>query len=204
MTKSRQGKVIQMMSPENYIRQRARTLPLHECLVNTGWEDSHMANVLISRKHSNGYITACLYLVDLFCQGVKDTTWFFNIPYFEYKDIIDDIRDQMDIDHIKYELAHNIIFAAIEFAEEYGFYPHKDFSSVTSFMLEEDTDEIELIDIECGLNGKPAYIRTPNHSEREASMIISKLEKNPGAGNYIFMVETDDATDENGIPDSGI
>jgi hypothetical protein len=196
MAKASKGKVIQMLSPENYIRTKARSLPLHECLVNTGWEDSQMVNVIIARKHSNGNITACLYLVDLFCQGVKDTTWFFNIPVFEYNGIKEEINGKMDFEKVKYELAHNIIFAAIEFADEYGFYPHGDFTSVTSYMLEEDNDEIELIDIECGIDGKPAYMRTPNHTKSEADRIIAKLEKNAGPGNYIIFDETDEDAGE--------
>lgn len=186
------GKVIHMMSPENYIRTKARSLPLHECLINTDWKESQMANVIIARRHTNGNITACLYLVDLFCQGVKDTTWFFNVPLFDYNDKIDEIRERMDFEPVKYELAHNIVFAAVEFAEEYGFHPHRDFISITSFMLEEDSDKIELIDIECGIDGKPAYMRMPYHSKSEADRIIATLENNAGPGNYVIFDETDE------------
>jgi hypothetical protein len=201
MAKAGKGKIIQLLSPENYIRTRARSLPLHECLVNTRWEDAQMVNVMVARKHSNGNITACLYLVDLYCQGVKDTTWFFNMPALEYGELKNEINGKMDFEEVKYELVHNIIYAALEFAEEYGFYPHRDFTGITIYMLEEDSDEIELIDIECGIDGKPAYMRTPNHSKRETEMIIAKLEKNPGPGNYVILDETAEDTDETGLED---
>jgi hypothetical protein len=42
----------------------------------------------------------------------------------------------------------------LEFAEEYGFKPHEDFSKVAQYILEEDTESIELMDIECGKDGK--------------------------------------------------
>ena len=38
MAKKKKGKVIQMLSPENYIKQRARTLPIYECRINSDWE----------------------------------------------------------------------------------------------------------------------------------------------------------------------
>jgi len=199
MSKARKGKIIHMLSPENYIRQKARSLPLHECLVNIGWKDSQMVNVIIARKHINGNITACLYLVDLYCQGVKDTTWFFNIPVSEYNDLKEKIDEKLGLEPVKYELAHNIIFSALEFAEDYGFYPHKDFTGITIFMLEEDSDAIELIDIECGVDGKPAYMRSPNHTKRETEMIIAKLEKNPGPGNYVIYDKIDADTVETSL-----
>ena len=40
MAKTSKGKVIQMLSPENYIRQKARTLPVYECMVNSGWDET--------------------------------------------------------------------------------------------------------------------------------------------------------------------
>ena len=82
------GKVVQMhQSPENYIRTRARNLPIHECLITEEWEKAGMASVLIARKHSNGNITLGFYLVDIYCLGVKDTFYQFNIPETEYEQL---------------------------------------------------------------------------------------------------------------------
>ena len=187
MKSSKKEKVFRLLSPEEYIRTKSRSLPLYQCFVNSSWEDSHLANIMVARRHPNGNITTCIYLVDLFCQGVKDTAWFFNKPLSEYEKTIQEMRVQLELEQVNYTIIHNIIFAALEFAEEYDFHPHKDFTSVSRFMLEEDTDQIELLDIECGLNGKPAYMRTPGHSKNETQRIISKLEINPGPGNYYII-----------------
>jgi hypothetical protein len=192
MAKANSDKVIQMLSPENYIRKKVRTLSIYECLVNTDWEKSKLAHVVIARQHTNGNITACIYLVDLMCLGVKDTDYMFNVPLFEYKEKIEMTGDGLDIGPISYELAHNIVNAGLEYADEYGFSPHKDFTSITSNMLEEDNDNIELIDIECGYDGKPAYMRTPFDNSTEVNKIISRLEKTAGPGNFIIFDEADD------------
>jgi len=68
MANKNKEKVIQMLSPENYIRKKARSLPIYECWVNTNWEGSGMANIVIARSHTNGNITFCIYLVDLYCR----------------------------------------------------------------------------------------------------------------------------------------
>src|SRR5450759_1511709 len=96
------NKVIQMLSPGNYIRKKARMLPSYECLVNSNWEKSKMAHVVVARRHTNGNITACFYLVDLMLLGVKETFYMFNVPLFEYKGKIDMISDGMDMEPISY------------------------------------------------------------------------------------------------------
>jgi len=189
MTNKNKGKVIQMLSPENYIRKKARSLPIHECWITENWEDSGMANIVVSRSHTNGNITFCFYLVDLLCLGVKDSSYKFNVTETEFRDFIERMAERMPVEIIDYVLAHNIILSAVEFAEEYGFKPHKDFTSVTEFMLEEDNDDIELIEIECGRNGKPLYVQGPYDSEATANKIMKQLEHLAGQGNFDFIQE---------------
>lgn len=185
MAKKNTGKVIQMLSPENYIRKKARTLPIYECLVNTEWKEQGVAHVVVARSHVNGNITTCMYLVDIFCLGIKNTQYFFNIPEAEYQEMKESM-EHIVFEPISYNLAHNIVFAGLEYAAEYEFKPHKDFTSITRFMLEEDTEDIELIDIECGLDGKPFYVNGPNEDEAKTRQILAQLERTAGLGNYDF------------------
>jgi hypothetical protein len=145
-----------------------------------------MASVSIARKHTNDNITAGLYLVDLNCLGVKDAHYLFNLSESDYRRMIS-INGQLDLSSISYELAHNIIYAGLEFAKELGFNPHKDFS-VAKYILEEDTDEVELIEIECGHEGKPMFVKSEWQSEQEANRIIAQLERTVGKGNYDYII----------------
>jgi len=184
MAKKKKQPKIQLLSPENYIRQKARNLPIHECLINEDWENSKIAHIVITRIHANGNVTVASYLVDLLCLGVKDTMYLFNVSQEEYAEFLEELNSGMNMGRVEYELVHNIIFATIEFASEFGFKPYKDFTSVTQYMLEEDNDDIELIEIECGKNEKPVFIKTPFFTEGEANKIINQLEKTAGKGNF--------------------
>ena len=196
MAKKKTGKVMQMLSPENYIRTKARALPIHECLVNPEWKEGGFANIMIARSHTNGNITLCIYLIDLYCLGVKDSHYMFNISRYEYLDIIHRSQTIEPIP-ISYSLAHNIIYAGLEYAEEFGFKPHKDFTSITRFMLEEDTEDIELIDIECGRDGKPFYVSGPFDDELKINAVIKQLEKTAGVGNFDYTIsDSDDELDQ--------
>jgi len=148
-----------------------------------------MAQVVVARQHTNGNITSCIYLVDLLRLGVKDTFYAFNISPFEYREKIAKFKDGDQYDPIGYELAHNIIFAGIEFAEDYGCKPHKDFISITCFMLEEDNDSIPLIDIECGHYGLPAFMPSPEDNNVKIKQIIAQLEREAGSDNYYLFDE---------------
>lgn len=190
MANSSKGKVIQMLSPENYIRQKARNLPVYECLVNANWEESLLANLVIARQHTNGNITAGLFLVDLLCLGVKDSAWFFNISIPKYHENIEEYMEiEEGIEKIDYVLAHNIVHAGLEFADDYEFKPHKDFTSVTQYILDEDTDDIPIIEIECGFEGLPAYMQGPLDNDPKAKQVIAHLERVAGHGNYYLIDE---------------
>jgi len=187
MTKKKKSKVVKMLSPESYVRQKARTLPIHECWVNKEWKEDGLATLTIARKHTNGNFTLGIYLVDLKCLGIKDAHYFFNIYLHEYQEILDQHKLKFEIEKIDYTLAHNIIYAGIEYAEDYGFKPHKDFE-VAKYIVEEDTEGIELLEITCGgSDGQPLYIRGPLDTDMRSDQIIAQLEKTAGTCNYHFI-----------------
>ncbi len=175
----------QQLSPENYIRQKARSLPILECWVNEDWKETKMATITIARKHSNGNISSASYLVDLYCAGVKDTGFQFNISPLDYDDYLDEMHDAYEFIKIDYKLAHNIIFAGYEFALNINLDPHKDFSKTTMYFLEEDNDNVDLIDIECGQNGKPVIIRNAENYN-EANIFYNRLNESLGADHVIL------------------
>ena len=184
MAKSKKQPHVQLLSPENYIRQKARNLAIYECWINSEWEEMGSAEIVVSRIHANGNITLGLYVTDLLCMGVSDTVYTFNIAEDEYRDLLDTLSEDLDMIKTDYALVHNIIFATVEYAADLGFRPHKDYTSVSQYLLEEDTDDIELIEIECGRNGKPLFVRTENTSDVEADRVIRQLEKAVGKGNF--------------------
>ncbi|HPF00253.1 MAG TPA: hypothetical protein PKY63_06265 [Bacteroidales bacterium] len=177
----------QFLSPEKYIRQRARTLPIHECLVNDEWNQNQLATVFIVRKHVNGHFTIGNYLVDLKCLGVKDTFFWFNVSADDYEDLKDDLFSKQEMSVISYELAHNIVFAGENFATEIGLKSHPDFYKTTQFILEEDNDNIELIDIEVGDNGVPVFVQGPFDTPDRVYEILETLNKTVGNGNYHYV-----------------
>lgn len=181
---------MQHLSPRQYFETRLRKLPIHKCLVNKGWEEGKLAMVTVIRNHVNGKVSGANFLVDLLCLGVKDVHCFFNTDEDEMTERLGEYN--MHMIEIPYALAHNIVYAGLEFAAEYHIKPHADFA-MAKYALEEDNDTIELIDIETGENGMPHLME--NHPGQYADA-HAKLKKHAGEGNFkisLFMHDEDEA-----------
>lgn len=191
--KKRSNKQPTQLSPEKYIRQKARNLPLFRCYINDDWESSGMGNVLVIRVHKNGNYTIGYYLVDLKCLGVERTSFMFNEP----ESLLDTLINNpvgMAFSEIDYILGHNIIFGGIKFAESYGIKPHR-LWSVTEYILEPDDDSIPILDIEFGENGKPHFIAGPDDDDHRINQVLNTLNTSAGPGHFYFTA-SDESMDE--------
>ena len=183
----------QQLSPESYIRTRARTLPIDACYINAGWETAGLATVVVLRRHVNGNITSAVYMVDLLCRGIKDSLYFFNQPLYELEEKFD-FEDSLLWQKIDYDLAHNIVYAGHDFAMDFHIEPHKGFA-VTKYILEEDNDNVPLIEIETGdKDGKPHLMVNTSDSYGD---VLAKLKKYAGEGNYTFTIASEPTDWEN-------
>lgn len=140
----------QPLSPKKYIITKARSLPIYKCLINPDWDAAAMAHVIVCRKHTNGNLTAGLFLVDMLERGLKDSIEIFNKPESEFNEILKGVFEEGKPSmEIEYSLAHNIIYGAIDFAADQGYDGQKK-AGIAIYILEEDNEEIEFIDIAFG------------------------------------------------------
>ena len=81
-----------------------------------------MSLILVTRTHPNGNLTIAGFVVDLFCLGVKDAFWRFNQHPLDFKNLLEkqlkEINDEDPLVEVDYNLVHNVIYGAIEFAQE--------------------------------------------------------------------------------------
>ncbi len=182
-TKKRKSKAsVVHMSPEKYIKTKSRSLPIYKCHISDGWQDAGTAMVLITRRMPSGHLIMGIYLVDTLCLGVKDTLYRYNATLLDYQDFLGEASDlENKFKVCKYALAHNVIYGAVAFAEDLGFSPHKDFLKVTQYVLEEDDDRVEFMDLDFGHEGEPVLMVNP---EMIPSRYIRQLNQSVGEGNY--------------------
>ncbi len=173
----------QKFSAKKYIKNKARSLPFHEAIINSDWETCGMASILLSKIQPSNKFLLGVYLVDIMCLGLKDSFYEVNLTKYDYDEFINKFTSRFDEVHrpdITY--VHNLIYGAIDFAEELGFRPCKEFA-ISEFILDPDliTDEID--EIEFGKNGMPSYFAGPYD---DVPRILKTLDKNIGRGNYHY------------------
>lgn len=174
------------LTPKKYIQTRARKLPFYKCFINNNWEEIGMAVVVVARQQGGEKLVVGLYLMDVWCLGLKDTHYEFRMDNYEFdNEFVPHVyhsRD-LDIEEIEPEFAQNLIYGAIEYAEDLGFEPHKDFN-LTEYILD-PVDSIEVIDIEFGKDGKPFYSSGPHD---DVNRIMAILQKNVGIDNFHYAI----------------
>jgi hypothetical protein len=148
------------LSPEKYIISKARNLPFDDCFISEDWMEKGLATIFLTKKMPGGNYIMANYLVDVFCLGLKNTLYKFNISHAESMEILEKLNSHENMIRAEISDIHNVIYGAIDFASELGFKPHKDFD-LTEYILNPDliTDGID--EIEFGKNGMPLYIAGP-------------------------------------------
>lgn len=192
-SKKKSNNVKSILSDLQYLKSgKSRNLPISNCLISEDWENAGIAQIIIMRRHINNNVTAGIYLIDLYCVGVKDTFFLFNIDERELMSSLSGMEDLSQFKEFDYVIAHNMIYGSIEFASEFGIEPHKDFK-LTAMILEEDSDDIPLIDIEFGKKGVPVLICDSDHPK--LNYYLNQLNRFAGEGNYIYLEDNDEDLD---------
>jgi len=163
-------------------------LPIHECLIRDDWEETKFSPIIISRKKANGNIIFATYIVDMKCLGVKNTFFGYDLSPLNYQETVEEMSNSMEVNFVPIEstLFHNIIYGAVEFAEDCGFEPHKHFTSTTEYLLD-NVENIDYIEVAFGDDeGKPFYIEGPHD---DTTKIMATLKKHVGEGNFHYLLE---------------
>lgn len=196
--------MVQPLSPESYIRTKARQLPVYKCYKSVNLFEDREMSIIVIRRHPQGNYSLGAYMIDKWCLGVKDSLWRFNIGDSELDDFLSFFRERLDtFDEIDYAEAHNWVYGAVSFAEEAGIKPCKDFA-ISQYLLSEDDDNVELIEYEFGRDGKYCLLAK---DRLEASRYIPVLDCNLGKGNYsveIGLYGDEESFDDDDIDEDGL
>ena len=175
----------QPMSPEKYIKEKARMLPLGKCYTYANWKDADEIMVIVTRIHPKGTVTCADFCIDKLCRGLIGTRYFFNVSPRKLAEIVEYYSDKENdrMVEIPYEVAHNLIYGSIEFAEEAGIEP-VDAWDITQYILEEDDENVPLIEYQWGLNGMHYLLA---EDRLEVSCYLSTMQEHLGR-NFKFRI----------------
>jgi hypothetical protein len=165
--------------------------------------DVGIGNVLISRRREDGLIAASVFLVDLFCLGVKNAI-FHLMPPLRYEVTLLGLELTGELMEIPPECARKLVEGAVAYAEDLGFSPHPDYRIAQQIFGDIDKRECET-SFEFGNDGKPLYISGPNETPGDIQRILNQLERRcgPGGFEYEIMEEGMDEMEDDFFDDEG-
>jgi hypothetical protein len=171
------------------ILRHARTYPVYECMISSTWQQDEpgLVEILLARQQPDGDICFGVYLVDKLCLGLKNTFANVNFSRSRYQEEIHaGIAIEGGMKDCPLELAHQMIYASIDYARQFGFEPDKDFA-LSQYLLLPRGELEEPYQLTFGREGKPFYVAGPRDNVQR---ILRQLEKTAGPGNfdYIAMV----------------
>jgi len=170
--------------------------PVAQCLINTNCAkqllteqtlDEHdgggLAMVLVSRSTGYKRFVVCSYLVDYWCLGLKDTIGEKKLNDIKYQQFLNTLYRGFPTGYqeISLEQAQAIVFGVINYADDLGFKPHKDFQKTKNHLGSWNSQS----KLNFGRQGKPCFIEGPYDNRTQ---IMQTLRKNVGEGNFNYVM----------------
>ena len=165
--------------------------PILECLVPSNLFETGLGNVVVARQLPDGSVAASVFVVDVYCLGIKDA--FFQIfSALEYKTHLKEgmveSHGGIPFDNVHPSCVKKIIEGAVRYAKQLGFTPHEDYYKAIGLLGGIDSSVCP-VSYEYGRDGKPFYVRGPHETIPQARRIIESLNKQCGDGGYDYMLQ---------------
>jgi hypothetical protein len=188
-TKTRSG----TWMPKDMEMALALSSPIHECLVPDTLFEQGMGNLFFSRRMPDGRIALGMFLLDIFCLGVKDAG-FRIVEKYEYDGRIRNSFGPEKLQPIDPTCFRKLVEGGVAYASELGFKPHADYAEACQIFGDVQAAECTK-QFEYGREGKPLYISGPFEKPARAKAIVEQLRRCKGEGNYHYVMGVDDLSE---------
>jgi hypothetical protein len=174
----------------NWAMQNAFNAPVYEC-----WEAEQLSDqqhevgigpVIITRKASNGDIVVAVFLLDMYCLGIKDCF----VRLFDeesYRSFLQKLGRENKLKNIHPTCARKFVEEAGKYAAGLGLSPHKDYRGAKKIFGDIDSAACPR-SFEFGKDGMPFYFAGPYDKPKFVKNVLAKLERKCGAGGYHYVL----------------
>jgi hypothetical protein len=179
-------------------RRELENSPIHAVYVGDSVFTLGIGYAIVARRLPDGQIAAGVFLVDVYCLGIKDAVLVVK-PEYEFDNGIKTNFAIKDLKPVAPAYARKLIEDSITYARDLGFEPHPDYRDASVVLGDIDpaacTEQFTF-----GHEGMPFYMSGSHHSQLKARQIIEHLTKRFGPDGFHYLVgiehpDTDDAFD---------
>jgi hypothetical protein len=165
----------------------AATAPDFTCLSTEGLFDIGIGWVVAARHLPSGSVGASIFLVDVWCLGIKDA-FFRVLPRRDFEEHMGLMNGEYPLLPMDPSVARKLLRDAAAYAASLGLPPSENFANVE--IIFGDTSFAEET-FSFGKDGKPFYVSGPNDSPARKRRIMDTLAKHAGPKYFDFMVDAD-------------
>jgi hypothetical protein len=146
--------------------------------------------VMVSRFKSADRVEAGIFLVDMYCLGVKNAM-FQQLTLAVYQDRVLARFFQGKQEAFEPCCARKLVEEAVQYAARLGFQPHPDYKKACRVFggLASGACTREFT---FGHGGKPLFVQSPHDSPQRTEQIMAMLKARRGEGNFHYVLITDD------------
>jgi len=179
-------KPMKILGPRYYL-QHAREYPIFGCWVMEGWREEGITPVVVARRQDEDKVIFTVCLVDLYCLGIKDAYANADVSLKKFQSNLPNMCSQSP-EPCSVELAHEIIYGGMEYAEKYGLKPHADFAAqFCDQVLDPPETHPRTNNVAFGKDGKPLFVSGPYDDNLKISTVMSALTRTAGEGNFNYV-----------------
>jgi hypothetical protein len=138
----------------------------------TLWSEG-LGYAIIARRTPQHLIAYGVFLLDVYCLGVKDAFW-----RVDAQDAYDHLRKQIaergGLKRVSPEYLSKLVHCAADYAQSLGFAPHRDFRHTRLLLAGIDPSQCSE-DFRFGKDGKPFYVAGPYDPPHRVREIVARV-----------------------------
>jgi len=153
--------------------QSAAKWPVVQALVAADTWEKGLGTVVIAREESERGLVFAVYLVDVYCLGVKNAFWQVG-THGEFRSLVERVERNEEMRPIDPGCLVKLVEGAVEYARSFGFAPHADYRHASLLLAGIDVATCSQ-EFTFGRDGKPFYVQGPNESPAEVRAIMERV-----------------------------
>jgi hypothetical protein len=164
----------------------AAKAPIYESLVPANLFEQGIGNLVFSRSLPDGRIALSVFLMDVFCLGVKNA-FFAIVARSEYAKRRSNWSSAENLRPMDPACFRNLVEGGVAYAHELGFNPHRDYALARQIFGDVQGAACPT-NFEYGHAGKPFYISGPHETATQVRAIVDQLQRRLGPEEFDFLV----------------
>ena len=176
---AKRSKQLQLNSSDPNVRLRqAEKWPVVRAVVGANLWNGGIGHLAIARRESEGQFVYSVFLVDVYCLGVKNAFWNSGTAR-DFEDVIERMTKTQSVREIAPACLVKIVKGAVDYAQSFGLQPHPDYRHAALLLAGIDPAEC-LEQFTFGRDGRPFYIQGPNETSSQAAAIARRIQAAEG------------------------